>query len=128
MVNKTAALENASTSAVGRALGYMGIGVIESIASADEMAKATTNTARFATDKQIKWMRDTAHELNDQLGDDTEVDNWITTILTITPQQVPVWKVGDAIKKLEEPEVPEHIDTVITDIPDGPINLDNLPY
>lgn len=40
MVNKTAALENAETSAVGRALAFMGIGVIESIASADEMTKA----------------------------------------------------------------------------------------
>lgn len=41
MVNKTAALENAETSAVGRALAFMGIGVIESIASADEMVKAS---------------------------------------------------------------------------------------
>jgi len=40
MVNQTAALENAETSAVGRALGMMGIGVLDSIASADEMAKA----------------------------------------------------------------------------------------
>lgn len=40
MVNTTAALENAETSAVGRALGMMGIGVIESIASADEMNKS----------------------------------------------------------------------------------------
>lgn len=40
MVNKTAALENAETSAVGRALAMMGIGVIDSIASVDEMAKA----------------------------------------------------------------------------------------
>ena len=40
LVNKTAALENAETSAVGRALAMMGIGVIESIASADEMSKA----------------------------------------------------------------------------------------
>ena len=40
MVNKTAALENAETSAVGRALAMMGIGVIESIASADEMRKS----------------------------------------------------------------------------------------
>lgn len=40
MVNTTSALENAETSAVGRALGFMGIGVIESIASADEMNKA----------------------------------------------------------------------------------------
>jgi len=40
MVNKTAALENAESSAVGRALGMMGIGVIDSIASVDEMHKA----------------------------------------------------------------------------------------
>jgi hypothetical protein len=39
-INKTAALENAETSAVGRALAMMGIGVIESIASADEINKA----------------------------------------------------------------------------------------
>lgn len=40
MVNKTSALENAETSAVGRALAMLGIGVIDSVASVDEMAKA----------------------------------------------------------------------------------------
>lgn len=39
-INKTAALENAETSAIGRALAAMGIGVLDSIASADEMRKA----------------------------------------------------------------------------------------
>lgn len=39
-INKTSALENAETSAVGRALAFMGIGVIESIASVDEINKA----------------------------------------------------------------------------------------
>jgi len=43
MVNKTSALENAETSAVGRALGMLGIGVIESIASVDEINKAKNN-------------------------------------------------------------------------------------
>lgn len=42
MVNKTAALENCETSAVGRALAMMGIGVIDSIASVDEINKAKT--------------------------------------------------------------------------------------
>lgn len=41
MVNTTAALENAETSAVGRALAMMGIGVIDSVASVDEINKAT---------------------------------------------------------------------------------------
>lgn len=40
-VNKTSALENAETSAVGRALAFMGIGVIDSIASVDEVKKTT---------------------------------------------------------------------------------------
>lgn len=41
MVNKTAAIENCETSAVGRALAMMGIGVIDSIASVDELKKAS---------------------------------------------------------------------------------------
>lgn len=39
-INKTSALENAETSAIGRALAMMGIGVLDSIASYDEMNKA----------------------------------------------------------------------------------------
>lgn len=39
-INKTSALENAETSACGRALALMGIGVIDSIASVDEIKKA----------------------------------------------------------------------------------------
>lgn len=39
-INKTSALENCETSAVGRALAMMGIGVIDSVASVDEINKA----------------------------------------------------------------------------------------
>jgi hypothetical protein len=39
-INKTSALENAETSAVGRALGFMGIGVIDGVCSVDEIRKA----------------------------------------------------------------------------------------
>lgn len=44
LVNKTSALENAETSSVGRALALMGIGVIDSIASMDEINKTTYNS------------------------------------------------------------------------------------
>lgn len=40
LVNKTSYVENAETSAVGRALGILGIGITESIASADEVQSA----------------------------------------------------------------------------------------
>jgi len=40
-INKTSAMENAETSAVGRALAMMGIGVVDGIASIDEINKAT---------------------------------------------------------------------------------------
>lgn len=39
-INKTSALENCETSAVGRALAMLGIGVIDSVASVDEINKA----------------------------------------------------------------------------------------
>lgn len=52
-INKTSALENAETSAVGRALAMMGIGVIDSIASVDEINKAE-NTAKAQAKKAEK--------------------------------------------------------------------------
>lgn len=39
-INRTSMLENCETSAVGRCLGFLGIGSVESIASGDEMNKA----------------------------------------------------------------------------------------
>ena len=46
MVNKTSYVENAETSAVGRALGFLGIGSTESIASADEVQSAIEHQER----------------------------------------------------------------------------------
>lgn len=40
MINKTSYVENCETSAIGRALGFMGIGVDTSIASAEEVETA----------------------------------------------------------------------------------------
>lgn len=54
LVNRTAALENAETSAIGRALAMMGIGVIDSIASVDELVKAkATPVTQAAQARQI---------------------------------------------------------------------------
>ena len=46
-INKTSALENGETSAVGRALALMGIGITDSFASADEIVKATSASPVF---------------------------------------------------------------------------------
>lgn len=42
-INKTSFIENCETSAVGRALGFAGIGIDESMASAEEVANAILN-------------------------------------------------------------------------------------
>ena len=54
-INKTSALENAETSAVGRALAMMGIGVIDSIASVDEINKANNNLPGVNSGKERKF-------------------------------------------------------------------------
>lgn len=59
-INKTAALENAETSAVGRALAMMGIGVIDSVASADEInkSKGTDSTVTEAKQRLFKTFKE----------------------------------------------------------------------
>ena len=42
-INKTSFIENCETSAVGRALGFLGIGIDASIASSDEVINAMNN-------------------------------------------------------------------------------------
>jgi hypothetical protein len=45
-INKTSALENAETSAVGRACAMAGIGIVDGIASVDEINKAENRTKK----------------------------------------------------------------------------------
>jgi hypothetical protein len=47
MINKTSYVENCETSAVGRALGFLGIGIETSIATADEVSMAV-NKQQYA--------------------------------------------------------------------------------
>lgn len=54
MVNSTSHVENCETSAVGRALGFLGIGIDTSIASADEVNNAIKNQNSTAPVKTYK--------------------------------------------------------------------------
>lgn len=53
-INKTSFLENGFTSALGRALGYLGIGIDASIASAQEMTNAISNQKQ----DERPWLND----------------------------------------------------------------------
>ena len=78
-VNLTSALENAETSAVWRALAFMWIGVIDSIASADEVIKAENiwkQQQAKAEKKETKWFN---KEDLERLKNNTEYLNKFST-------------------------------------------------
>lgn len=52
-INKTSYIENCETSAVGRALGFVGIGVDGSFASAEEVSNAMLNQTIPDKDKKV---------------------------------------------------------------------------
>lgn len=56
-INKTSYIENCCTSATGRALGYLGIGIDTSVASAEEVQNAILQQDE---DKKINKVQETA--------------------------------------------------------------------
>jgi hypothetical protein len=135
-INKTSALENAETSAVGRALAMMGIGVIESIASVDEINKAKNQSepkkVTYATAKQIDWMRDEARKVSG-FEHNTDVDAWLEKVLTIPPHKVPVFKVHSAVDRIREQadppgDDPEDSDITVTDEDLEKVAKGEVPY
>jgi hypothetical protein len=57
-VNETSFVENCETSAVGRALGFLGIGIKDSIASADELVVAISKQKKTTkpTRKKVEYI------------------------------------------------------------------------
>lgn len=98
-INKTSAMENASTSAIGRALALMGIGVIDSIASVDEINKAnnrTTGNTKTATPKQVEWILD---EIDKKQGI-ADPDKWFEEKFGRKIKDVPLYQVKDVVDKI----------------------------
>lgn len=56
MVNKTSAVENCETSAIGRCLGNLGIGIDEAYASAEELVNALKGQEK-ASLEQVEFLR-----------------------------------------------------------------------
>lgn len=115
MVNKTAALENAETSAVGRALAMMGIGVIESIASVDEINKATGSTGEQRTtdfnsynrtikvDQVAKLLE--ASKKSSGLADKAAVLNWFQEETGMAITQVKQTEFDNVLRWIQEEHV-----------------------
>ena len=110
---ETAALENAETSAVGRALGFMGIGVIESIASADEMHKARVNSApvghstttdRYITAKQVTLLINKIKWTYNSWGEYPEADEVLNLLSTILGKEVNKVKMSEMDKAISDIE------------------------
>lgn len=91
-INKTSFIENCETSAVGRALGFAGIGVDGSMASAEEVANAILNQN---TEEKIisKKEQMVLKELCEKKG--LDVKNTFPNGLGITPTQY-----AEALNKL----------------------------
>ena len=132
-INKTSAMENASTSAVGRALGFMGIGVLESIASADEVHKANNRTEgskKFATEKQMEWMLSVA----EKKSGDQDAYEWLSNLLGDKPEKVAVYDVKKVIDMINAKPYPKgkelEVDdsVVVTDADIEKLNKGEIPY
>lgn len=67
-INKTSFVENAETSAVGRALGMLGIGSDEQMASAEELANAINQQTNGDWEKRLREMAFIYENINP--------DNW----------------------------------------------------
>ena len=65
-INKTSALENAETSAVGRALAFLGLGGSE-IASADEVAGAINQQKQMEVDEHLLAHANATHKYLDDI-------------------------------------------------------------
>lgn len=63
-INKTSYIENCETSAVGRALGFLGIGIDTSIASADEVVNAINNQGEKRSGIDFDAIREECSKMN----------------------------------------------------------------
>lgn len=76
-INKTSYIENCETSAVGRALGMLALGIDTNVASAEEVQNAVANqeppVEKKATEGQLAVLNKLPNELKQKVYDDYDV-------------------------------------------------------
>lgn len=103
-INKTSFIENCETSAIGRALGNLGIGSDENIASAEELANAVLNQGEKEKSspkkdaKKAPHRKDTPEEarLNDEMRASVDPD------LLPDPKRTPEYRAEKIRAKIAE--------------------------
>lgn len=86
-INKTSYIENCETSAVGRALGFLGIGIDTSIASSEEVQNAIANQS--ATPKSAQKEQETAKAQKKQ--DEADAHKYAACLANISDQTADEW-------------------------------------
>jgi hypothetical protein len=81
-INKTSYIENAETSAVGRALGFAGFGIAASIASADEVMHAIEQQEVEKKKKQ-KISDIDAKSLHDRCGGNKDLEGFLLNAMGV---------------------------------------------
>lgn len=77
-INKTSYIENCETSAVGRALGFIGIGIKEAIVSAEEIEKAEEEKQKELEKNRTKALNDLRTYYEQNGGKDFEA--WLKQV------------------------------------------------
>lgn len=89
-INQTSYIENCETSAVGRCLGIIGIGLTEAVASAEEI-KGQIDAESKRKDDNINGMFDELKDLYIKAGG-KDYNKWIADCGGITPETFPKMK------------------------------------
>ena len=89
-INQTSYIENCETSAIGRCLGIIGIGLTDAVASAEEI-KGQIDAEQKRTDDNINGTYDELKDLYDKAGG-KDFNKWIKECGGITPENYPKMK------------------------------------
>lgn len=92
-INKTSYIENCETSAVGRALGFAGIGIDTSIASYEEVQNAILNQETKITESQLNIIKE---KLNEE-----QIEKALSMVKRDKLEELTIQEASSLIKKIK---------------------------